>query len=280
MRYGLALPNGGPDLGALADLAAVAESSGWDGVFIEDYVVYHGQWHVPTYDPGVLLAAMSSRTKRVRLGTMVTSLTRRRPWRVAQEAATIDQLSAGRLILGVGAGDPADPTYERLGEETDPRRRAHMFDEAVEIIAAAWNGQPFSYSGRFFQIRDVAMSLRPVQRPRVPIWIAGRWPGRGPARRMLRWDGCCPHKGDPGEPWQDLTPDDISAIRAAADARPAGGSLEIVIGARRRRPDWDAERAHIASIARVGAAWWIEWVPVDDIAKMRAAVEAGPLRVA
>ena len=152
----------------------------------------------------------------------------------------------------VRCSDTADPTFERLDEETDLRRRAQMLDEALEILTRAWSGQPFSYAGQFFRVRDVTMSLKPVQQPRIPIWIGGQWPRRGPVTRMLRWDGFCPYKTGPGEPWQDLTPDDVRAIRAAADGRSGGGSFDISVGGRRRRADWDADRAHISSIARAG----------------------------
>ncbi len=280
MRYGVALPNGGPDLHALADLAAAAEAAGWDGVFIEDYLVYQGQWDTPTYDPWVLLAAMAVRTRQIRLGTMVTPLARRRPWKVAREAVTVDHLSHGRLILGVGVGDPADPTFQRFGEEADVRRRAQILDEALEVLAGALSGQPFTYGGRYFRVRDVTLLPRPVQTPRIPIWVGGQWPRRGPLRRALRWDGFCPYKSPPGVPWEDLNSEDIRAIRAAADARAGDGSFEIAVGGRRRRPEWDAERAHIRSVAQAGATWWTEYVPPDEIGKMRATIGRGPLRIA
>jgi len=173
---------------------------------------------------------MTVRTRHIRLGTMVTPLARRRPWKVARETVTLDHLSGGRLILGVGVGDLADPTFERFGEETNARRRAQM-------------------------------------------------PRRGPARRMLRWDGFCPYKSGPGEPWEDLNADDVRAICAAAGERPGAAPFEISVGGRRRQPDWDADRAHIQSVAEAGATWWTEHVPPDDVATMRAAIELGPLRV-
>lgn len=278
MRYGVALPNGGPELHALAELAEVAEGSGWDGVFIEDYIVYQGQWDTPTYDPWVLLAAMAARTRHVRLGTMVTPLARRRPWKVAREAVTIDHLSGGRLIVGAGGGDPKDPTFERFGEETDARRRARMLDEALEVLAGAWSGEPFTYDGQYFRVRDVTLLPRPVQRPRIPIWIGGQWPLRGPVKRMVRWDGCCPYKSGPGEPWEDMIAEDVRAIRTAAGERHGNRPFEISVGGRRRQRDWEAERAHIRSVADAGATWWTEYVPPGDIAAMRASIERGPLR--
>ncbi len=137
MRYGLELPNAGVggDARTLGDLAQLAEAAGWDGIFLEDYLVWQGQAGVPTYDPWVALAAMAMRTQRIRLGTMVTPLSRRRPWKLAREAATLDHLSNGRLILGVGLGDIADQGFSNVGETTDLRQRARVVDEALEILA-------------------------------------------------------------------------------------------------------------------------------------------------
>src|SRR5919206_979300 len=134
MRFGIDISPAG-EWGSpreLAGLAALAERSGWDGVFLEDYVFYRGG--LDTYDPWVALAAIAVATDRIRLGTMVTPLPRRRPWKVAAEAATIDHISNGRLILGVGSGDPQSPDNIRLGEPTDPRVRAALLGESLDVI--------------------------------------------------------------------------------------------------------------------------------------------------
>src|SRR5579871_3965037 len=136
MKYGLELPNAGigGDARTLGDLAALAEEAGWDGIFLEDYIVWQGHADVPTYDPWVALAAMALRTERIGLGTMVTPLARRRPWKVARETITLDHLSRGRLILGVGAGDVGDPGFGAVGEAMDPAQRARMLDEALDVL--------------------------------------------------------------------------------------------------------------------------------------------------
>jgi alkanesulfonate monooxygenase SsuD/methylene tetrahydromethanopterin reductase-like flavin-dependent oxidoreductase (luciferase family) len=137
MRYGLNLPNGGltGDPHTASELAALAEASGWDGVFLEDYIVWQGHQDVPTYDPWILLAAMAVRTERIRLGITVTPLSRRRPWKVAREAATLDHLSNRRMILGVGLGDTRlDISLTHFGEVVDMKRRSEMLDEALDII--------------------------------------------------------------------------------------------------------------------------------------------------
>src|SRR5512136_1979140 len=145
MKYGLSLPNGGVDAATLIDFAVLAEAAGWDAVFLEDYIVWQGHQEVPTYDPWALLAAIAVRTQRICLGTQVTPLPRRRPWKVAQECVTVDHLSNGRLILGVGLGDlvGSDVSFSGVGETMDLKQRAGMLDEALDILAGLWRGEPF-----------------------------------------------------------------------------------------------------------------------------------------
>ena len=187
VKYGLELPTGYElaDPVALADLARLAETRGWDGIFLEDYVCYGGDRAAPTVDTWMALAAMASATERVILGTGVTAIPRRRPWNVARQAVAIDQLSAGRLVLGAGLGDTGESVVEdaslvAFGEEGDVRVRAEMLDEALQIIAGLWTGEPFTFSGRHYSVDDVVFRPTPVQRPRIPIWIGGGFPSRGP----------------------------------------------------------------------------------------------------
>ena len=279
MRYGLALPNGGVDPQTMADLAALAEASGWDGIFVEDYIVYQGDQNVPTFDPWVLLAAMAMRTRRVRLGTQITPLARRRPWKVACEATTLDHLSNGRVILGVGLGDNIsinDVGFTAFGEEMDARRRAKMLDEALDIIAGLWSGEPFGYDGEFYHVKEVKLLPRPVQTPRIPIWIGGAYPLQGPVQRAARWDGSCLYKNKT----HYMLPEDVRTLKALVEGqRGASAYYDISVGGSPRRDDWDEERAYIKSLAEAGITWWIEYVPPDDLDKMRARTARGPLRI-
>jgi alkanesulfonate monooxygenase SsuD/methylene tetrahydromethanopterin reductase-like flavin-dependent oxidoreductase (luciferase family) len=278
MRYALALPTGMEcgDPRFLAELAERAEAGGWDGIFLEDYVVFQGDPAAATCDPWIALAAMALRTERVVLGTAVTPLTRRRPWIVARQAAAIDQLSEGRMVLGAGLGDVGDylgrdASFTHFGEETDRRRRARMLDEALEIVAGLWTGKPFLYRGEHFTVEEVTFVPPPVQRPRIPIWIGGGYPNPGPTRRAARWDGSLLY----GVREHDLSPDDIQAIREAVGDRP----YDIVVGGRARQADWEAERERLQAIASAGATWWAEYVPAESREAMRAAVDRGPLRI-
>jgi alkanesulfonate monooxygenase SsuD/methylene tetrahydromethanopterin reductase-like flavin-dependent oxidoreductase (luciferase family) len=278
VRYGLALPTGMEcgDPRFLVELAQRAEAAGWEGVFLEDYVVFQGDPRAPTCDPWVALAGMAARTKDVVLGTSVTPLARRRPWIVARQAAAIDQLSEGRMVLGAGLGDVGDhvvrdASFTHFGEELDARRRAAMLDEALEIIAGLWSGEPYSFQGEHFTVDEVSFVPPPVQRPRIPIWIGGGYPKPGPTVRAARWDGSMLYR----VPGHDLTPDDVRALREAAGERP----YDIAVGGRSREEDWDAERERLRAVAAAGATWSGEYVPPDDRDAMRAAVDRGPLRI-
>jgi alkanesulfonate monooxygenase SsuD/methylene tetrahydromethanopterin reductase-like flavin-dependent oxidoreductase (luciferase family) len=282
MRYGLNLPIGGAcgDPRTLAELAAVAEAAGWDGVFLEDYVVYQGRQDWPTCDPWVALAAMALRTERIRLGTEVTPLTRRRPWKLARETVTLDHLSGGRLVLGVGIGDEREPGFSGFGEEVDTRERGRMLDEGLEVLAGLWSGEPFHHSGRHYRVDGVTFLPRPLQRPRIPVWIGGAYPHPGAMRRAARWDGSCLYRATADGDGDHMAPDDVRALLAfVRERRPDGKPFEIVLGGRRRDEDWERERERVRSAADAGGTWWIEWVPPASVEAMRACVERGPLRI-
>jgi alkanesulfonate monooxygenase SsuD/methylene tetrahydromethanopterin reductase-like flavin-dependent oxidoreductase (luciferase family) len=279
MQYGLALPNGGVDPQTMAEFAALAEASGWDGIFVEDYIVWQGNPSVPTFDPWVLLAAMAMRTTRVRLGTQITPLARRRPWKVASEAVTLDHLSNGRVILGVGLGDNVtlnDFSFSAFGEEMDAKRRAGMLDEALDILVGLWSGEPFSFDGEFYHVQEVRVLPRPAQTPRIPIWIGGAYPLKGPVQRAARWDGACLYR----HKTHYMLPEDIAALKAVVESqRGTSAAFDISVGGSPRRANREEERAYIQSLAEAGATWWIEYVPPDGLDKMRASIAHGPLRI-
>ena len=255
----------------LAGLAARAEAAGWDGVFLEDYVIHPSG--LETYDPWIALAAIALATERLRLGTLVTPLARRRPWKLAAEAMTIDHLSGGRLLLGVGAGDPASADIARTGEPASSAERAAQLDEALTVVDALWRGEPVTHRGTYFALDAVRLVPRPVQRPRIPIVVGGQLTRRGPRARALRWDGACLYRVAPPA-WEDLTPDEVRALRADG-----GPGFEVMVGGRERRADLDAERAYLAELGAAGASWWHEYLPpATPEADVRAHIDAGPLR--
>lgn len=283
MKYGLALPNAGVagDARTLAEFASVAEQAGWDGVFLEDYITHHSASDAPTYDPWVALAVMALRTERILLGTSVTPLTRRRPWKVAREAVTLDHLSNGRLILGVGLGDLGDPGFAKVGEEIDNWRRAKMLDEALDIVMGLWSGEPFSYHGTYYSLDEVTFLPTPVQKPRIPIWVGGNSPHRGPLLRAARWDGFCGGKENDGTNWL-FTPDELRELKAFFEShRTTSAPFDIVIGGNERGDDPERERASIKALAEAGATWWVEYVTpsIGGVDAMRERIKGGPLRI-
>jgi len=192
---------------------------------------------------------------------------------------TLDRLSGGRLVLGVGSGDPESADNARLGEPADPVARAAILDEALEVIDALWRGEPVEHAGASFRLHGVALRPQPVQRPRIPIWVGGQLTRRGPRERALRWDGACLYRIAPPE-WEDVTPDDVRALRAdAATRRDAADGFDIAVGGRARRTDEAAERAYVAALEQAGATWWHEYVePATPFEAARAHIAAGPLR--
>lgn len=285
VRYGLDMASAGMagDAHAMSELAHIAEESGWDGIFLEDYIVWQNHPDVPTYDPWITLAAMAMRAQQIRLGTMVTPAARRRPWKWAQELVTLDHLSKGRMILGVGLGDSGEApgmvsSFANFSEIRAPKQRARILDEGLEIITRIWRGQRFSFEGEFYKVHDVQILARPIQQPRILIWVGGGYPNRGPVARALRWDGSCLYK----QQGHWMQPEDVRSLRDRVIAeRGTADGYEITISSETRWEDEGKQRAYMESIIAEGVTWWHEYIPPDvgDFDVQRKMVEEGPLRV-
>ena len=198
MKYGISIANFGitekPQ--DYAHLAREAEDAGWDGFFIWDHV--HFRRGSPNHDPWILLASIACNTEKIRIGPHITPLPRRRPQKVARETASLDRLSEGRLVFGVGLGEPAKIEYFAFGEPTDLKVRAKMLDESLEIITRLWSGETCDFDGVYRKAVGVKFQPSPLQKPRIPIWVGGRWPRKGAFRRAARYDGATPiGAGDP-----------------------------------------------------------------------------------
>ena len=275
VSYAIDLPNVGQfaDPNLLAELATATERAGWDGFFLWDHLLYADDW--PVVDPWVTLAAVAARTERIRLGLCVALLARQLPWEVAKRAATIDQLSGGRFILGAGLGSRTEE-FTAFGLPSDPTERAGRLDEALEIVTASWSGLPFTHEGRHFQVEAPAMTPVPLQRPRIPIWIGGRWPNRAPFRRAARFDGVFPIHASYGS-GETMPPEELGAVVdyvATHRATPFDVALEGATSPGRRNT------ARIGEYAAVGLTWWVEalgwWRGGVDSARQR--IDAGPPR--
>jgi alkanesulfonate monooxygenase SsuD/methylene tetrahydromethanopterin reductase-like flavin-dependent oxidoreductase (luciferase family) len=192
MRHAIFVPNFGTfsDPALVADLAAAAEAAGWDGWFLWDHVV-HRSGDEQLADPWITLAAVAVATSTMWIGPMITPVPRRRPWNVARQAATLDHLSRGRTVLGVGIGASGTPEFSQFSEEPDPVVRGEMLDEGLQVIRELWRGQEIHHSGAHYRVEGVTFVPRPVQDP-LPVWVAAVWPARRPVRRAARFEGIVP----------------------------------------------------------------------------------------
>jgi alkanesulfonate monooxygenase SsuD/methylene tetrahydromethanopterin reductase-like flavin-dependent oxidoreductase (luciferase family) len=268
MRSGLFVPpfDELSDPATLARLAAEAEEAGWDGVFVWDHI----RWREPVVDvadPWITLAAMATATERIRLGPMVTPLARRRPAKVARETATLDRLSGGRLTLGVGLGsDEFGSEYSITGEELDDRRRARMLDESLEILAAAWSGEPVHHRGEHYTVAGMRFLPRPIQRPGIPVWVAGFYGKPRPLRRAARYQGFFPVNLD--------SPDQLAEI--VADLKELRGDTAEPFDVVAALPP----AVDPAPYAAAGATWWVVDFPgvAVSVELVRGAIRDGPPR--
>jgi alkanesulfonate monooxygenase SsuD/methylene tetrahydromethanopterin reductase-like flavin-dependent oxidoreductase (luciferase family) len=256
MRRGVSLPNFGDfaDPAQMLELAGLAEATGWDGFFLWDHIAVDDG--LETADPWTMLGAISVVTDRIRLGTMITPLPRRRPWVVARQATTVDHLSQGRLVLGVGIGSPADEEFGRFGEPTDARVRADMLDEALGVLQGIWGGEPFAHQGTHYHIAETVFAPRPMQTPSIPIWVAAEWPNRRPLRRAARFDGVFPVKTD----MSGWCPEEVQRLVSIVVAdRGTTAAFDVVISG-----SFDLGRERGAELERAGATWFLAVPQMGD----------------
>ncbi len=254
MQFGIHIPifNELADARLLAGLASDAEAAGWDGFFLWDHIAGNA------VDTWVALTAIALQTTRLRFGPLVTPLPRRRPWKVAREAASLDRLSGGRLILGVGSGGGGPHEWDNLGEETDTKARGAMLDESLDLLDLLWSGQTVDYTGQYYTVRDTRFTHVPAQRPRIPIWVAGIWPHTAPFRRAARWDGACPQGLGLGEERQ-MTPETIAEVAAyIAERRTATSPFDLVHEGLTSGVDRAEDAAIVAPYEAAGVTWWME----------------------
>jgi alkanesulfonate monooxygenase SsuD/methylene tetrahydromethanopterin reductase-like flavin-dependent oxidoreductase (luciferase family) len=282
LSYAIGLPNVREyaDPAVLVELAVEAEAAGWDGAFLWDHIAREEDPSVPATDPWIAVAAIAARTSRLRLGILVTPLARRRPWKVAREAVAVDALSGGRFTLGVGLGGGANAEFATFGEDPDPRARADRLDEGLAILDGLWSGEPFSFSGSYHRVEGAHFVPRAVQEPRIPIWVAGRWPNKRPFRRAARWDGLFPLFDGYGAgemPPPSLLAEAVAYTRAQ---REGDGPFDVALENVSAGEDLAADAARAADYERAGLTWWIEalgWFR-GPLEAMRERVRRGPPR--
>ncbi|MGR8920702.1 MAG: LLM class flavin-dependent oxidoreductase [Gammaproteobacteria bacterium] len=289
MKHAIYVPNFGDygEPGRIVALAEAAEASGYDGLFLWDHLVFDASGELDVTDATVALAAVAQATERLRIGAMVTPVARRRPWKLARELVALDRLSNGRATLGVGLGEPAELEFAAFGEDPAGRTRAQRLDEGLGIIDGLWRGEPVAFAGKHYRVASPRFAPPPVQRPRVPIWVAAMLPATAGLRRAARWDGVFPLELPPD--WRDgdgpvdwsrfwLGPAQFAELVEAMRARRgvAAGNFDFLasgaLGA--AAPGGGLRRA----FAEAGATWWLDWVderPGSFDATL-AAVERGP----
>ncbi len=280
MQFGIDMPPFGEfsDPALIGDLAREAEEVGWDGFFLWDHI--GAGWPVPISDPWIDLAVIAMRTRRIKLGALVTPLPRRRPWKVARETVTLDHLSQGRLIVGVGIGSDMAQEYTCYGESPDDRLHAAMLDEGLAVLTGLWQGEPFSFAGTHYQVNGAHFLPQPRQHPRIPIWVAGFWPNKKPFRRAAQWDGVCPvNRESLAVP---LTPADFRAILAyIRQHRSSEQPFDVIHAGQTTGTDVAADRALVSAYAEAGVTWWLE-MPGSEattLAEFRRRIQQGPPRL-
>ena len=288
MRYSVNVPNFGefaaPEV--FAEVAHRAEEAGWDALLVWDHVVEQKNLRREFADPWILLTAAALATHRIRLGTAITPVARRRPSKLAREVATLDRLTGGRMVLGAGLGAPVEDEYESFGDTTDTRVLAERLDEGLEALDLLWSGEPVTYRGNQLAIDDVVFLPTPIQRPRVPIWVGGVWPNKAPMRRAARWDGAIPAMAGGIEA---ARPPEVREVRdlvlflrgCRAENGLADKPFDIVVGG--MSPAGTAGRDLVGPLADLGITWWDERMPWgDDLERARPIlrrIEQGPPRI-
>lgn len=276
VQFAIGVPNIADyaDASLLGELAQEAETAGWDGFFLWDHLIYRNP-NLPLVDPWIAMAVVAERTSRVRIGVLMAGVPRRRPWKLAREAVTLDQLSGGRLVFGAALGSMPEE-YERFGEDPDLRVRAGRLDEGLEVIAGLWSAEPFSFAGEHFRVDDVQMRPPPVHSPRIPVWLGGQWPNRKPFRRAARWDGVMPTHVDYGH-GETMPPEEFSACVEFVHRQGVTDPFDFALEGETSEPGpqgWQVVEPYAAA----GLTWWVEKLgwwrgPMDE---MRARIRAGP----
>jgi len=275
VRFGLFIPPFGElaDPGRVADLAVVAEEAGWSGLFLWDHVL--SRPGVPVADAWVTMAAVATATGEIRFGPMVTPLSRRRPWTLARQIATLDGLSGGRLVLGVGLGDDGWKEFSSFGEVTDPRERGVLLDDSLEAVRLLLTGETTDFEGKRLAVHSSPFLPGPVQDP-VPVWVACRWPNRAPLARAARMEGCFPiFPGSPDVP----DAGDLRELRGALAAQGAPDAYDLAVRCVLRGLDPAGWSAAVATLEDGGVTWVLEgFNPGVPAAEVEAVVARGPAR--
>lgn len=278
VQYAIALPNFGAafrEPRVIVELAQEAEAAGWNGFFLWDHI--GSDWLELVVDPWCMLAAIAVSTERLIVGTTITPVPRRRPWKFARETATLDHLSLGRLRVGVGIGTDSGREYSCFGEASDDRVHASMLDEALTVVTKLWTGKQFSFEGQHYTLTNAQFLPSAFQQPRIPIWVAGMWPNKLPFQRAARWDGVCPiSKFGP------LSPFEVAEIVTYINRfRSSDEPFDVVCAGTTTGKRRDLDQKRVQAYINAGATWWVESLanPSDGVEQHRERIGLGPPRL-
>jgi len=274
MKFGLAFYS---EPRQMARKAELAEKADWDGCYLGDAI-----W---TMDPMICLAVAAMTTQRIRLGTMVVPAPLRRPWKLASELLALDHLSNGRITLGLGAGAVWMGWQAFPDEITDKKARAEMLDETIDILTLLYQRKQFDYDGKHFhprltQMDEMYYPPKPIQQPRIPIWVPGIWPRKKSMQRILKCDGLLPQKMDAEGKFVDVLPDDLRQMKAFIDAnRTLTTPFDYVIEGKTGGLAPAQAQEKILPYVEAGATWWIEGLWGDSEEQALARIEQGPPKI-
>lgn len=272
MKFGLALPYNATQ--SYARWAALAEQVGWDGCFLGDAI-----W---CEDPMIGLAAMAMKTERIRLGTLITPVPLRKPWKIASESLALDHLSGGRMTLGLATGAVWMGWYAFPDEVTETKARVEMLDETIEILTRLYLREPFDFDGKHYHLELTQLDQqhyppKPVQQPRIPLWLPGLWPRQKSMQRALKCDGLIAEKISPeGEP-QEVTPADVRAMKAYVEAnRTESTPFDIVVIGKTGDLSRVQQVESLSAWQQAGATWWVEDLWSQALEDIEARIQPGP----
>ncbi len=274
----------------LVELARTAERAGYDAIFIWDHLAIEPAGQLEIVDATIVLGAIAQATTRIRFGAMITPLARRRPWKLAKELNTLDRLSRGRVMLGVGLGEPAAVEFGSFGEDASAKGRARRLDEGLAILDPLLRGESVTHHGEHYRLTDARLTPASLQSPRVPIWVAAALPAQAGLRRAARWDGCFPirvpqaivegtvtHAAWPE--WWPSPAETADALACVQAQRNGTGPYAFTASGRVAHESTAAASARLREYRDVGANWWLEWIddePGSYDATLRAIARGAP----
>ena len=278
MKFALDVPiTGEYSIDKVINLAKEAEDNNWDGFFLWDMLLDSRNPSISTLDPIVTLSAIAASTKKMKLGLMLTPIVRRRPWKLARELVTIDHLSKGRLIIGIGLGFNKEE-FSRFGEESDLKIRAEKLDESLEILTKLLQGEEVNFKGKYYTVNEIQFNPLPYQKRHIPIWLGGFWPNKKPYRRGAKYDGMYPGiaSPDPANPVDTLKSNNLKNIREyIGKFRENIDDFDLMLYGN-ISSDYEKEKENLKEWENAGLTWWAQSNDFDSFEEHRERILEGP----